>query len=459
MPRRRTVLVILAVVLAAVAGAYFGGLLGFTVDTNTVVASGNPLRHAAGRYGGTGLGDEMLSSTGYVASFRTSGQSELIQAQGVFLPACSLVSGFWVIATQPAAHQYVVYFSNGGAWQEVKRSQLYGIPAAQCGNLGHYESYEFTLTGPRNGGIRVELWSKFITGGVTSDLLILMSDQAYISDQFGEITSPAEGALYEVGQTINFQMRFAQDCSLDEYGKVDGDSAGWLFLLTKWDGNILIEKDLGCGSRNLQTASVPYAVKAADFGGEGKNFLTAELFTRIFQKDSRAARTIDLLSLAPAAPTVTVDDTQVVEGDQFTVTVTPAAGTTGSIKYSVTVQYADGFLVDRQIDVAQNTFTFTAPKAGTITVTASVTADGRPSQPATLKVIAASKDDPDCAETNTCTDDGFDIPLWVWFLVVGILLILGGVFLPVFDIRIKLVLLAVGGVLVVIAVLSLTGAL
>lgn len=458
MPRRRTLLIIALIVVGGILGAYFGGLLGFTVDTNTVVASGNPLRHAAGRYGGTGLGDEMLSSTGYVSSFRTSGQSELIQAQGVFLPACSLVSGFWVIATQPAAHQYVVYFSDGGAWREVKRSQLYGIPAAQCGNLGHFEAYEFTLTGPHNGGIRVELWSKFITGGATSNLLILMSDQAYISDQFGTITAPTEGALYEVGQTINFQMRFAQDCSVDWYGNVDA-GAGWSFILTKWDGSILVDKDLGCGSRTLQTASVSYTVKASDFGGEGKNFLTAELFTRLFQKDSRATRTIDLLSLAPAAPTVTVDDTQVVEGDQFTVTITPAAGTTGSIKYSVTVQYADGFLVDRQIDVAQNTFTFTAPKAGTITVTASVTADGRPSQPATLKVIAASRDDPTCADTNTCPGDGFDIPLWVWFLIVGILLILGGVFLPVFDIRVKLVLLAVGGVLVVIAVLSLTGAL
>jgi hypothetical protein len=440
---KRIALVALAVAL--VVGLAIGGFLFATttlaLDTTTHLVSAHGLRDVRGTYGST----EMLSTTAAVSSFRSSGQSEQITASAEFLPACNVLG---IIETQPYDAFWRVYSSSDQVtWKQEKQSETNILPAAQCNNWGTFRLYVFSFTGPINAYLRVELWERSQTGGVReNDFAPMLRDQAYITEQIGSIVSPTEGQVFQVGDTINWQIRISQDCSKDYAGTTQG-GAGWLFVLSRLDGAIVKEVDLGCGTREITTVNIPYIVQPADFSntnGVCQNALQAELFTHLFGKDSRAVRTIDVKSLQPGKPTLAVSDSQVVEGDGIDINISAPAGAT-NVKYSLTVQYTDGFVVLRQIDTAQAITHVVLPKAGTVVITASITVDCRASDPVVQQVLVSARDSGECAATNSCPT-AFVIPTWVIFLIVGILIALIAVFakaIPIWPWKLLMILIAV----------------
>ena len=167
--------------------------------------------------------------------------------------------------------------------------------------------------------------------------------------------------------------------------------------------------------------------------------------------------TIDIEKVAqPAAPKIEVTAPGGVWEEGETVHVKVITDETGAT-VNMVVESDVGTELLRVERSALREFDFLPTVSGVYTITVSIEVDCGASDPVFYKVTIQDKTPP-----NT-TGGGPAAPfplLAVILILAGLGLILAGIFLPfIVDLRMKFILIIVGGVMLLIGVLSLTGAL
>lgn len=465
--------VALFVIVVVVIGAFVGLLQSAPtttsqlapIDTTTHLGSGLNANSTLAQqsFGGWftqsagGAQTELLDSAGYVSSFETSVQSQDIFVEGRYTPIC--IAGFNVAQIVVQSYHFKIFFSNDGStWTEMKSldSTTYTGPGYGCAQNIALGAYKFHFNGQVSGYVRAELWGNVVVRecllwcfdlGSTGDVQ-LVTDQAYIMQQAGQIIAPPDNTVFHVGDTITFQVQLGTTCPIDQFGNLitkDGSGnpvPGWLFVIisnTQPQGQVT---QLGCGvgpTQPLTVVTVTYVVQPGDFVASqdcGKVFVKAQLWTQYLLKDTISTKTIPLGANQPNPPTVSVSKTTVTEGDSITVTITPPSNVTNPI-YTISGKYSDGTLVaGLNFDsTKQSSFTVQVPKPGTITISVNVEQAGQciSSNPASVTVIVQSATGPDC-QTNP-TDPACRTPppkfgIWIILLIVGIVSLAAAALLP-----------------------------
>lgn len=484
--KRRIIFIVALLLIVSVLGLFFGGLLSvappdYNPKTKMHYEDAIGLNDASGVYfrgywnDGSGTGQkELLDGPQYATSWKPSGSSEGM------VPIAETVFSLGVFkggGTTPDVPEWRYYTSTGGSWNLVKRTPA-GTPiafgVAKAAFLPPNPLY--FLQGPFDGWLRVELvgawWTpgaNIFDGDIVNDLRyegVFISDDARLVSGRGTITAPTELKVYNVGETISITVDLGTACS--KKVSTDGivsQGSGWILeVFSAGQARTVKTWDLGCGPGmtgvDASGARLQYVVADSDFlvaPGVCENTLQLSLFNELFLKDKTSVKTIDIKKVEkPAAPKIEVTAPGGVweEGEKVHVKViTSVTGAT----VNLVVEDANGVELIRVERSVQTEFDFLPTVTGIYTVTASVEVNCGASNDVFFKVTIKDKTPPD---TTGGGDDDVPFPLLAVILLLGgIALILLGIFLPVFDIRIKLIFILVGGVSFVIGVLSLTGAL
>ncbi len=418
---------------------------------------------------------ELLDGPQYATSWKTSGGSEGM------VPITEVVFSFGVFKGVGGASpnqpewRYYLWKQGDASWTLVKRTPA-GTPAAfgvaKAAFLPPNPLYFFQ--GPIDGWLRVELWGQWWTpgpnvfdGDLVNDLRYegrFIGDDSKLVSGRGIITEPSELKVYKVGETISIRVDLGTACSkkVSTDGIISQGARWTLELFSAGQARVVQTWDLGCGpgttGLDATGKALAYVVKDADFVTTGtcKNTLELSLFNELFLKDKTSAKAINIEKAAqPAAPKIEVTAPGGVWEEGETIHVKVLTDETGAT-VNIVVESDVGTELLRVERSSLHDFDFLPTVSGVYTVTVSIEVNCGASPPAAYKITIKDKAPPDT------TGGGPSAPfplLAVILLLAGIALVLLGIFIPFFGWRVKLVLIGVGFVMLLIGVLSLTGAL
>ena len=485
MPRilRRRNLLVVALIIAALVGAYFGGLLSLVsleYNENTQVLYTDLLGAgdvSAVLFSGywadpSQSSGQMLDSPQYITSWKSGGTHE-----GP-VPIVDVVFSVGVFKSTRWLFQYAR--DSDVAWSLLKETDA-GTPQAFGVSKSAFLPpnplyYLAGVPADFSGRLRVELIGQWWTPGFNAldgdginDLRyngVFVRDDAKLISGRGTITAPKDLARYEVGQTIPVSLDLGDACSKKSSG--DGrlsSASGYTLEIT--GASATTSFDAGCGpgtvTKDSSGKALQYVVQAGDSGKR----VTFKLFNDLFLKDQTDIKAVDIGSSILPTPSLkfelTDPDGAWEEGDSVRITIVTNQT---SVWFNIRVEQIGGGASILDVDHGtSSTYTITPTVAGTYRVAASIENSdaSQVSNPVEQNMIIKEGTPPDFCTAHP-TDPACviadEIPLLaIILLIVGVLLILGGILLPTFGFRLKLVLFAVGGVLVLVAVLSLTGAL
>jgi hypothetical protein len=394
---------------------------------------------------------QLLDSPSYVTSWKTTGASETI------IPTATL---FQSLAVFKNAH-WEYYISTGGDW-ELEKSTPANTPITLGGVLTIPPPNPlYYLTGEVNGWLRVQfvadLWSpglNVLDGDLINDYReggAWVRDDATLISGRGTITNPKELSVWEIGQTIPITADIGSACS-KKVGASNAESGYTLELFSAAQGMTVKTWDLPCGPG---TFSEDYIVTAADFSTAGgcKNTLEIRLFNDLFQKDRTDVKTIDIVSHKPDPPTMEVSVEGGVWEEGKTIHIKVITPLTAGTLVNLVVEYQEtGVQVLRRDKVAQFEFDITPSVAGILTVAASIEADCFASDTVEYTLVIKDKEPLDFYDIDVASY------LWLILMVIGILLILVGIFLGGFwEILIRVIIILIGVVFIIVGFLLLGG--
>jgi len=494
--------IVVLLLVGVIGGAYFGGLLalapiGYNTNTQVLFKDDSVSTSDATVFVPSGsLGrdparpneKELLDAVSYVTSWKSTGNSEQIEPQGnAILSVGYMKNARWKFFVACASTAACPVGGAVGTWGEV-----YVTRTDNRGDVPYdgiiddfFADVEpllepapaFSLVGSVDGWVRAELWGEFWSPGINifdgdaindqtySDRAWLRDDAALVSGR-GTITSPTQLSVFEVGSKISITVDVGSACSkkTGAAGSESGVAGYTLELYSQGQGRNAKTWDIGCGpgtfSVDKSGARLEYVIQQADFSnvvGDCKNQLEIKLLNDLYQKDAVSLRTIDIGAQKPAAPGIEVSVADGVWEECKTVTVKVITDRTDALVNIIIKNKATGAEVLKREKVTQHEFQFVPTTAGLYEVATSIEVDCRSSDP-NVSVITIKEAQPPLCE-NCEPPLGVFPWLAVGLLIAGIIAILVAIFLPLFDLRIKFIIGAIGSVLILVAILSFTGAL
>jgi hypothetical protein len=405
---------------------------------------------------------QLLDSPSYVTSWKTAGSSEAI------IPTATVFN--FILHLKEPHWEYYVATAGGDGWKLVKST-----PATVGDVIGGVLQFSppnplYYLSGEINGWLRVqfvtELWTpgyNLLDGDVVNDYRgggAWVRDDAALISARGTITSPTELSVWEIGQTITITADLGSACSKKAGATANNATSGYtLELFSAAQGQTMKTWDMPCGpgtfSIDAAGARTEYTVTEDDFSTAGgcRNTLEIRLFNDLFLKDRTDVKTIDLVSNKPDPPTMEVSVEGGVWEEGKTVHIKVNTPVTTAL-VSITVEYQEsGVQVLRRDRVAQFEFDIVPNVAGILTVAASIETDCHASDPVEYTLVIKDKEPPNFYDNNPAASY-----LWLILIIVGILMILVGIFLGGFwEILIRVIIILIGVVFIIVGFLLLGG--
>lgn len=471
LPKKQTIgllaLIVIPLTVALVASGWFLAVgLTYEPDTQSYCIDNNI-------YGGGGFPDvpgqtvkrgELFDGSSYYYSWALDGTSGSIAIQGSWAKVCpGNLNQFF---DSPTKLRYFFTINNGKGFVPMKQDDFPGgfieLANPGPGNLQartvHIDGISFMTPGQdgkdvevgiNDGAImRVELQAGYTPlFGSCCEWKLIAKDETQLLSALADVTRGAD--QYEVGQTGRFTWQIP-------VATVDGVAAYYL--------SVINENDLsavgGWDRRPLTTltGAADFEVTSGLFVPGQANRVRARLYSQVFQADVTDVTVIDDLELAPKVTSVSFNAKEFREGDQVVVTYTATPNPTSKspiVRYHI-LAHIGGFEAYDQ-DTTSTQVSFIASRTGILY--AEVTAYDEEGRPSPVFEVAATVGNVivDCEvhpELAQCGGGGRDAPV---FTVLGIVLLVAGVGLVLFNKQIPLPPAYQLFIMVVGAILSLVG--
>lgn len=212
--------------------------------------------------------------------------------------------GSWHIVSEPGHTENWISKENPGKLDPVMGTG---------GSMRHCEPYVFAIRGPKEGGIRVELWGYFDPNGInpfdTWEWKLMSSDQAMLVSGISGMWLPPrpEGgyqSTFEIGETVKIDVETgigAPDLDVD----ARAGQKTWKLELKKPDGTSYTGQNFPRMLQDHFQGQVTFTINSDMFTLGGNNRYTLRLFNTLLEKGSLQISTIDIRAKRPNTPTIT----------------------------------------------------------------------------------------------------------------------------------------------------------
>jgi hypothetical protein len=449
----RGLLVIVAIVLVVMLAAG-----GFLFATGVIPPDTTSKHYTVSGWTAVGAftGSEFFDSPRYVAGFYADHQSENMFVDGYF--ARQEINCFDVVG-----YRWTITFTSAISGQTITLVDFIDSTGlAFCPDRVGVNGQVAHVDGNDYGTVRVTLGIAFQGGGphnaCTRERVLdpnqctyatVGEDRAAVQPGFGKVTVLNGDKLVAVGEKLRIKYDVGAATSSSQESQTDGTQGWVLTVLNRDTGTQKYQTRLA----DFTSATLEVPVTTDWFTIGAKNEYTARLDNQLMEQNAVDFVTIDDRTLAPGTPTIVITPGPYQQGMSVTITASssPNSQTGNPIQsYHFIVRQGGVEIADQ--DSTANAITFVIPDEQ-VDISGSVIAfDGERSSG--VKTFDLTVEDADANRVNSPTGgSALGIPLWIYFVLIGIALIVLAVFLKIIPITFRLIIVLVGVVFILLAVI------